>query len=91
MNWLFDLSPDDRDALWLTLKIATLATCATLPFAVAVAYLLARKRFWGHAFVNGLVPCVLRRALCHRYLGGLGLRGNLVLVLESMGSQTADG
>ena len=61
MNWLFDLSPDDRDALWLTLKIATLATCATLPFAVAVAYLLARKRFWGHAFVNGLVhlPLVL--------------------------------
>ncbi|NBS01215.1 MAG: molybdate ABC transporter permease subunit, partial [Rhizobiales bacterium] len=42
MNWLIDLSPDDRDALWLTLKIATLATCATLPFAVAVAYLLAR-------------------------------------------------
>lgn len=55
------LSPDDYDALWLTLKIASVATCATLPVAVLVAYLLARKRFWGHAFVNGLVhlPLVL--------------------------------
>ena len=61
MSWIFDISPDDREALWLTLKIATLATCATLPVALAFAYVLARKRFWGHSFVNGLVhlPLVL--------------------------------
>jgi len=38
--------------------------------------------------VDGLVPRVLRRALCHRYRGGLGVRRSFVLVLEPLGSQT---
>ncbi len=45
----------------LSLRVASLATVMALPFAVAVAYLLARKRFWGWQVVNGLVhlPLVL--------------------------------
>lgn len=38
--------------------------------------------------VNGLVPRVLQRALHHRYFRGVGLRRGVVLVLESLGSQT---
>lgn len=38
--------------------------------------------------IDGLVPRVLRRALHHRYFRGLGLRRSVILVLESLGSQT---
>lgn len=45
----------------LSLQIATVATLAALPLAIAVAWVLARKRFWGHGLLNGLVhlPLVL--------------------------------
>ena len=43
------------------------------------------------SIIDGLVPRVLRRALHHRHFGGLGLCGCIVLVLESLGSQTTGG
>ena len=45
----------------LSLRIATVATLAALPVAVAVAWVLARKQFWGHGVLNGIVhlPLVL--------------------------------
>ena len=48
-------------AVALSLRVATVATFASLPVAVAVAWLLARKRFWGRGVLNGLVhlPLVL--------------------------------
>jgi molybdate transport system permease protein len=60
MHWI-GLSPEEWTAVRLSLKVATVATLASLPFGVAVALLLARVRFWGHAAVNGLVhlPLVL--------------------------------
>ncbi|WP_158810212.1 molybdate ABC transporter permease subunit [Beijerinckia sp. L45] len=56
-----DLSPDDWTAIALSLRIAVVATLASLPFGVAVAYALARWRFPGKALLNGLVhlPLVL--------------------------------
>ena len=48
-------------AVALSLRVATVATLVSLPVAVAVAWLLARKRFWGRGLLNGLVhlPLVL--------------------------------
>ena len=45
----------------LSLQVSALATTCTLPIAVWVAFILARKRFWGHGLLNGLVhlPLVL--------------------------------
>lgn len=45
----------------LSLQVSALATVCTLPIAVWVAFILARKRFWGHGLLNGLVhlPLVL--------------------------------
>ena len=45
----------------LSLQVSALATICTLPIAVWVAFILARKRFWGHGLLNGLVhlPLVL--------------------------------
>ncbi|MBV8112902.1 MAG: molybdate ABC transporter permease subunit [Hyphomicrobiales bacterium] len=58
---MFDLSPDEWIAIRLSLKIALVATVVALPFGIAVAWLLARKNFWGKALLDGLVhmPLVL--------------------------------
>jgi molybdate transport system permease protein len=58
---LADLSPTEWTAIWLSLKIATAATIASLPFGILVAYALARWRFPGKMLLNGAVhlPLVL--------------------------------
>jgi molybdate transport system permease protein len=58
---MIDLSPAEWTAIWLSLRIAVVATIASLPFGVFTAYALARWRFPGKTIVNGLVhlPLVL--------------------------------
>src|SRR2546430_2864642 len=58
---MLDLSPDEWIAIRLSLKIALVATAVALPFGVAIAWVLARKNFWGKALLDGLVhmPLVL--------------------------------
>src|SRR5262249_57842589 len=58
---MLDLSPDEWVAIRLSLKIALVATMVALPFGIAIAWLLARKNFWGKALLDGLVhmPLVL--------------------------------
>jgi molybdate transport system permease protein len=60
-DWLLPLTPDEWSAVRLSLKVATVATLASLPVAVAVAFLLARARFPGKALLDGLVllPLIL--------------------------------
>ena len=58
---MLDLSPDEWTAIQLSLRIALVATIVALPFGIAVAWLLARKDFWGKALLDGFVhlPLVL--------------------------------
>ncbi len=58
---MLELSPDEWTAVQLSLRIAVWATLVSLPFGVAVAYVLARKEFWGKALLDGIVhlPLVL--------------------------------
>ena len=58
---MFSLSPDEWTAVLLSLRIAFWATVVALPLGVAVAWVLARKTFWGKALLDGLVhlPLVL--------------------------------
>jgi molybdate transport system permease protein len=58
---LLDLTPDEWIAVRLSLRIAVTATLIALPFGVAVAWLLARKDFWGKSLLDGVVhlPLVL--------------------------------
>jgi molybdate transport system permease protein len=60
MDW-FRLEPAEVAALQLSLKVAATATAFSLPLGIAVAYLLARGRFWGRSLLNALVhlPLVL--------------------------------
>src|SRR5437764_11571713 len=58
---MFSLTPDEWTAVLLSLRIAVVATLVALPFGIAIAWVLARKDFWGKALVDGLVhlPLVL--------------------------------
>jgi len=58
---LLDLSPDEWTAILLSLRIAIVATLAALPFGIALAWLLARKDFWGKTLLDGIIhlPLVL--------------------------------
>ncbi|HRK43349.1 MAG TPA: molybdate ABC transporter permease subunit [Gemmobacter sp.] len=55
------LPPEALVALVLSLKVAFWATVLSLPFGLAVAWVLARRRFPGHGLLNGLVhlPLIL--------------------------------
>ncbi len=50
-----ELSDEAWTAIWLSMRIASVATLASLPFGIAVALLLARARFPGRTLVDGLV------------------------------------
>jgi molybdate transport system permease protein len=58
---MLDLTPDEWIAIRLSLKIAIVATIVALPFGIAVAWVLARKNFWGKTLIDGVVhlPLVL--------------------------------
>ena len=60
MDWLV-LSPEEWMAVRLSIKVSLWATVASLPLGIAVAWLLARKSFWGKSVLNGIVhlPLVL--------------------------------
>jgi molybdate transport system permease protein len=55
------LTPEEWQALALSLRVATVATLASLPFGILAAYALARWRFPGRQILNGLVhlPLIL--------------------------------
>jgi molybdate transport system permease protein len=58
---VFSLTPEEWIAVALSLRIAVVATAVSLPFGIAIAWLLARKDFWGKALLDGVVhlPLVL--------------------------------
>jgi molybdate transport system permease protein len=55
------LTPEEWTAVMLSLRVATVATAVALPFGIAVAYALARSKFWGKPLVEAIVllPLVL--------------------------------
>ncbi len=52
---MLDLTAEDLVAIRLSVRVATVAVAASLPFAIIVGYALARWRFPGHAALNALV------------------------------------
>ncbi len=53
---MFDaLTPAEWDAIGLSLRVASVAAAVSLPFGIAIAYLLARGHFPGRALVDAVV------------------------------------
>lgn len=83
---LLSLSEEEWTAIRLSLKVASVAVLASLPLGVLVAYILARKRFWGHALLNGFVhlPLILPPVVTgYLLLIAFGRRGVIGVFLES--------
>src|SRR3954471_968025 len=55
MDDLLNLSPEEWMAVRLSVRVATVAMLVSLPFGIAVAYMLARGRFPGKSLLNGIV------------------------------------
>jgi molybdate transport system permease protein len=58
---MFELTLQEWMAVQLSLRVAIVSTLIALPFGIAIAYLLARKSFWGKSLVDAIVhlPLVL--------------------------------
>lgn len=58
---MLNFTPQELNAIFLSLKIAAIAVILALPLAIWVAWLLSRKQFWGKSILNGIVhlPLVL--------------------------------
>ena len=84
---MFDLTPDEWIAIRLSLRIAIVATVVALPFGIAVAWLLARKDFWGKALLDGIVhlPLVLPPVVTgYLLLISFGRRGPIGAFLDDI-------
>jgi molybdate transport system permease protein len=82
------LSPEERTALLLSLRVSLAATAVALPLAVLVALLLARGRFPGRGLLAVLVylPLVLPPVVTgYLLLRTFGLRGPVGSLLSEVG------
>ena len=85
MDWL---SPEEWQAVALSLRVAFWAVLASLPLGVLTAYALARWRFPGRQLLNGLVhlPLILPPvATGYLLLLAFGTRGPLGSLLQDVG------
>jgi len=91
VSW-YTLSPVEIQAFTLSLWVATVSVVFSLPIATGVAFLLARRRFWGHGLLNALVhlPLVLPPVVTgYLLLVAFGRQGIFGPVLEALGLQLA--
>ncbi|AHB47196.1 molybdate ABC transporter permease [Hyphomicrobium nitrativorans NL23] len=82
---MWSLTPEELVAIKLSLRVASVATLASLPFGILVAYVLSRGRFRGKMLLDGLVymPLVLPPVVTGYVLLILfGRRGPLGAFLE---------
>jgi molybdate transport system permease protein len=83
LTWL---SGEELAAIRLSLLVAGVATAASLPFGLGVAYLLARKQFWGKALLDALshLPLILPPVVTgYLLLITFGRKGPVGAVLDS--------
>jgi molybdate transport system permease protein len=85
---MLDLTPDEWIAVLLSLRVAVVATLAALPFGIAIAWVLARKDFWGKTLLDALVhlPLVLPPVVTgYLLLIAFGKRGVVGAFLADLG------
>ncbi|MCA0850641.1 molybdate ABC transporter permease subunit [Salipiger thiooxidans] len=82
------LSPEEWQAVALSLRVALWATLGGLPFGILVAYALARWEFPGKQILNGLVhlPLILPPVVTgYLLLLTFGTRGPIGSILQDIG------
>jgi len=82
------LAPDEWQALALSLRVGVLSVIASLPFALALAWLMSRRRFPGRLLLESLLflPLILPPVVTgYALLALLGRHGPLGILLEQAG------
>ena len=85
---MMGLRPEEWTALLLSLKVSFWATVCSLPLALAVAWVLARRDFWGKSLLSALVhlPLVLPPVVTgYLLLLTFGRNGAIGSLLEQWG------
>lgn len=85
---MFDFTPADYQAMWLSARVATVATLVSLPLGFAVAWLLVFSRVPGKALIDGIInlPLVLPPVVVgYLLLLMLGTQGWLGGLLDAWG------
>lgn len=85
---MFDFTPADYQAMWLSARVATVATLVSLPLGFAVAWLLVFSRVPGKALIDGIInlPLVLPPVVVgYLLLLALGSQGWLGGLLDARG------
>ena len=78
---MFEISPAEWTAIQLSLRVAAVATLVATPLGIGVAWLLARRDFWGKSVLDALIhlplvlPPVVTGYLLLLTLGRRGLIG----------------
>jgi molybdate transport system permease protein len=81
------LTPEEWMAVRLSLLVAVTATVASLPFGIAIAWLLARRNFWGKSLLDTLVhlPLIMPPVVTgYLLLLGFGRQGPIGSFLEQV-------
>lgn len=79
------LTPEEWTAVRLSLIVATTAMLASLPLGLAIAWLLARGRFWGKSLLDAVIhlPLILPPVVTgYLLLIGFGRRGPIGQFLD---------
>jgi molybdate transport system permease protein len=85
---MFELSPEEWTAVALSLRVALVATAVSLPFGIAIAWLLARKDFPGKTLLNAVIylPLVMPPVVTgYLLLVAFGRRGIFGEALANIG------
>lgn len=78
---MFHITPEEWTAILLSIRVAVIATIISTPIGIAVAWLLARRDFWGKPIVDAVIylplvlPPVVTGYLLLVLLGKRGLIG----------------
>ena len=54
-----DFTPEEWQAIWLTVKVAIVAVIGSVPFALAIAWVLSYTRFPGKIVIEALLSMPL--------------------------------
>lgn len=93
MSELFKYTSSEISAIQLSLIVAIICSVITLPIAIVVGWFLARKRFWGKSFVEGVLhlplvlPPITTGYVLLLFLGNNGIIGSFFY--EKLGIQIA--
>ncbi len=82
------MTPEEWQAVTLSLQVAAVATLASLPLGILVGHVLARGQFVGHQVLNGIVhlPLILPPVVTgYVLLIAFGRRGFFGSALEKIG------